>query len=61
MPAHWIYKVGNIVDTFGGKLDGYRAAPHPHPESFMVGMGSIGVGFSPCALKYAIMLRFTVP
>jgi hypothetical protein len=38
MPAHWIYRVENITKTFGGRLDGYRAAPHPHPESFMVGM-----------------------
>lgn len=39
MPAHWFYKIENIYDTFEGGITGYEAPPHPHPESFMVGMG----------------------
>ena len=39
MPAHWFYKIQNIKDTFDGGITQYVAAPHPHPESFMVGMG----------------------
>ncbi len=39
MPAHWFYSLDNIWKTFGGGLTGFEAAPHPHPESFMVGMG----------------------
>lgn len=38
MPAHWFYSLENLRETFGGGLTGYEAAPHPHPESFMVGM-----------------------
>ena len=38
MPAHWIYRLENIEKTFDGGIDGYQPAPHPHPESFMVGM-----------------------
>lgn len=38
MPAHWFYSRNNIRKTFDGGLTGYEAAPHPHPESFMVGM-----------------------
>lgn len=38
MPAHWFYDVANIQRVFGGGVSGYAAAPHPHPESFMVGM-----------------------
>lgn len=38
MPAHWFYSMENIYDTFDGGLKGYTAPPHPHPESFMVGM-----------------------
>ncbi|MEM7013030.1 MAG: ADP-ribosylglycohydrolase family protein, partial [Verrucomicrobiota bacterium] len=39
MPAHWIYELKNLRDTFDGGVQGFEAAPHPHPESFMVGMG----------------------
>lgn len=38
MPAHWFYKLENIRNTFDGGIRGFEAAPHPHPESFMVGM-----------------------
>ena len=36
MPAHWYYKREYIKKEFG-KISGYNDAPHPHPESFMVG------------------------
>ncbi len=36
MPAHWFYKLEYLKDTFG-TITGYNDAPHPHPESFMVG------------------------
>jgi hypothetical protein len=39
MPAHWYYNTDNIAKDFDGGLRGYAAPPHPHPESFMVGMG----------------------
>jgi hypothetical protein len=39
MPAHWYYNTGNIVKDFEGGIRGYVDPPHPHPESFMVGMG----------------------
>jgi len=38
MPAHWFYNIGNISDVFDGGIRGYVDPPHPHPESFMVGM-----------------------
>ncbi len=39
MPTHWFYSRKNIFDTFGPDgVTGYAAPPHPHPESFMVGM-----------------------
>ena len=38
MPAHWFYSIENIKRVFDGGLKDYEAAPHPHPESFMVGM-----------------------
>jgi len=38
MPAHWFYSIDNIKRVFDGGLTGYEAPPHPHPESFMVGM-----------------------
>ncbi|MHC4940089.1 MAG: ADP-ribosylglycohydrolase family protein [Planctomycetota bacterium] len=38
MPAHWYYDRKNIERDFDGGIRGYAAAPHPHPESFMVGM-----------------------
>jgi ADP-ribosyl-[dinitrogen reductase] hydrolase len=38
MPSHWFYSLSNIETTFDGGIKGYEAAPHPHPESFMVGM-----------------------
>ena len=36
MPVHWYYKREYIKSGFG-KIEGYNKAPHPHPESFMVG------------------------
>lgn len=36
MPVHWYYKREYIKRDFG-KITGYNDAPHPHPESFMVG------------------------
>lgn len=39
MPAHWFYNPDNIKKEFDGGLRGYERVPHPHPESFMVGMG----------------------
>jgi len=38
MPAHWYYRVDNIRKVFDGGIRGYEDAPHPHLESFMVGM-----------------------
>jgi len=38
MPAHWFYSIENIRKTFDGGVIGYTDPPHPHPESFMVGM-----------------------
>ena len=37
MPAHWYYKRDYIREGFEGGIKGYNDAPHPHPESFMVG------------------------
>jgi ADP-ribosylglycohydrolase len=39
MPAHWYYRTENIVKDFNGGISSYVDPPHPHPESFMVGMG----------------------
>jgi hypothetical protein len=36
MPAHWHYKRKYLKKEFGS-ISGYNDAPHPHPESFMVG------------------------
>jgi len=36
MPAHWYYKREYLKKEFG-TITGYNDAPHPHPESFMVG------------------------
>ncbi len=36
MPAHWYYSLESLKEEFG-VIDGYNDAPHPHPESFMVG------------------------
>lgn len=36
MPAHWYYKLDYLTKEFG-TITGYNDAPHPHPESFMVG------------------------
>lgn len=36
MPAHWYYKREYLKKEFG-TISGYKDAPHPHPESFMVG------------------------
>jgi ADP-ribosylglycohydrolase len=38
MPAHWYYKLDNIPKVFDGGIRGYVDPPHPHLESFMVGM-----------------------
>ncbi len=38
MPAHWYYKLEYLRKDFGA-INGYINAPHPHPESFMVGNG----------------------
>jgi len=38
MPAHWFYGLDTLREQFDGGLRGYEAPPHPHPESFMVGM-----------------------
>ncbi|MBT8368644.1 MAG: ADP-ribosylglycohydrolase family protein [Deltaproteobacteria bacterium] len=38
MPAHWYYNLDNIVKVFDGGIHGYVDPPHPHLESFMVGM-----------------------
>ena len=38
MPAHWYYKLEYLKKEFG-TIRGYNNAPHPHPESFMVGNG----------------------
>ena len=37
MPAHWYYKRDYIKEGFDGGITCYNDAPHPHPESFMVG------------------------
>jgi ADP-ribosylglycohydrolase len=39
MPAHWYYDIDNISDVFDGGIHLYESPPHPHLESFMVGMG----------------------
>ena len=39
MPAHWYYRVDNIRKEFDGGIRDYQPPPHPHLESFMVGMG----------------------
>ena len=39
MPAHWYYKRAYIREGFDGAIKDYNDAPHPHPESFMVGGG----------------------
>ena len=36
MPAHWYYNLEYLKKDFGN-ITGYNDAPHPHPESFMVG------------------------
>jgi len=38
MPAHWFYGRDRLREAFDGGIRDYAAAPHPHPESFMVGM-----------------------
>ena len=38
MPAHWYYNTDNISSVFDGGVRGYVDPPHPHLESFMVGM-----------------------
>jgi len=39
MPVHWYYRRKYIREGFDGGIQRYEDAPHPHPESFMVGMG----------------------
>lgn len=39
MPVHWYYRRKYIKEEFDGGITKYEDAPHPHPESFMVGMG----------------------
>ena len=38
MPAHWYYKFDNLRRAFDGGICDYVEPPHPHLESFMVGM-----------------------
>ena len=38
MPVHWYYRRKYIKEGFDGGIQKYEDAPHPHPESFMVGM-----------------------
>lgn len=38
MPVHWYYRGKYIKEGFDGGITKYEDAPHPHPESFMVGM-----------------------
>jgi len=38
MPAHWYYQIDNIDKVFDGGIRDYQEPPHPHLESFMVGM-----------------------
>ena len=38
MPVHWYYQRKYIKEGFEGGITKYEDAPHPHPESFMVGM-----------------------
>jgi len=37
MPVHWYYQRKYIKYGFDGGIRWYEDAPHPHPESFMVG------------------------
>ncbi len=37
MPVHWYYRRKYIREGFDGGITKYEDAPHPHPESFMVG------------------------
>jgi ADP-ribosylglycohydrolase len=37
MPVHWYYQRKYIKEGFDGGIRWYEDAPHPHPESFMVG------------------------
>ena len=39
MPVHWYYNPENIKKDFAGAVTTYESPKHPHPESFMVGMG----------------------
>lgn len=38
MPAHWFYSPDNIRKQFPGGINRYYAAPHPHPDAFMLSM-----------------------
>ncbi|MAY56569.1 MAG: ADP-ribosylation protein [Gammaproteobacteria bacterium] len=37
MPVHWFYSTDHIREQFPSGIDQYYPAPHPHPDSFMVG------------------------
>lgn len=39
MPVHWYYDRKNIEREYDGGISAYETPHHPHPESFMVGMG----------------------
>lgn len=39
MPVHWYYSRTNLREDYPGGVSGYEEPRHPHPESFMVGMG----------------------
>jgi len=38
MPAHWFYDRQLLEESFPDGFSEYHSPPHPHPESFMVGM-----------------------
>ncbi len=38
MPAHWYYDLEKLKKDFSGGITDFQAPPHPHPDSFMVGM-----------------------
>lgn len=38
MPVHWFYSKERIREQFPEGIDSFKAPPHPHPDSFMVGM-----------------------
>ncbi|MBC54797.1 MAG: ADP-ribosylation protein [Gammaproteobacteria bacterium] len=38
MPVHWFYSTEHIREQFPDGVYRYFAAPHPHPDAFMLGM-----------------------